>query len=624
MAKLDLLTKEEVKKWQTRIERSRVWREPEEKKWKKYIRYARGKFFEVSEEGDQIAVNLVHPHVRIIIPAIYSKNPDILVEPRRKDAIDAARVMQQLLRYLVKELNLKGEMKTCLLDAILMGHAWIKVGYQTIFETVEKKPLIEQALQMLNKMVSGESVEDEVESTFAVEPDERIVSERPWAVRVSPFDMFVPSFTSTKNELPWITQQLVRRVEDVKKHPDYKNNKNIKPSSSAAEILQERSALNKSNNVSPDEFDEYVTLYEIWDCTENKIYMIADDNEGCLQVKNNVYASILDSRHCFEMLAFNNIPDQFYPISEIEPWEPQLHELNDIRTQMSKHRKKMNRRYIYTEGDLTPSAIDLLKSGEDGACIPTTAEDARTAVSPVQDAALSNDVYAAEQRVKEDITNIGGITDYQKGSASAGAKTATEASIVESQSRFRSEERLDVVGDFAGKIIASLAQISQKFMDVEAVKKILGDDAGLWKTEVEDKAIQGEFSFEIIYGSTAAINRDVDRQQYIQMYGMISQDPMFDPIKVRVELLRKFDHRDVESWMRPDIAAMLKQAELQAISDAMVGGGGGATGVSSGGGASGASPQSSDMMGGIRRALAVRTPGGVGGGTMTPSGEEVA
>jgi len=614
MAKTKLsLTTDEVKMWLARIDRSREWRRPHIEKWKRFIRYAECKFDNMSGE---ISVNLVHPHVRIIIPAIYSKNPDVVVVPRQKSAVEAARVMEVLLRYLIKEIGLKEEAKFCILDAILIGHSWIKVGYQTDFAQVtgNKVPLVQKVFDALSKAMSGEEEEVE-ESTYYLQPDERIVSEMAWALRVSPFDMFVPAFSSGRHDLPWIVHQYLRRMSDVKKNPLYENTKNLTPSSKAVDLIKEKAA--GTNKVVPieDDEEEYSLLYEIWDCTKNLIYIIPDEHDHAIEVKPNEY-TFLDSRHTFEMLGFNFIPDRFYPLSEIEPWEPQLMELKQLRTQQSTHRKRFNRKYVYSEGDFTPSALETLKAGEDGALVPSQADDVRASIQPVMDAALPSDVYQAERWIKEDITNIGGITDYQRGTSQSGAKTATEASIVETQSRFRSEERLDIVGTFIERIIRNLGMICQHFMDQEQVFPIIGDDAIRWQ-KVDKRAIQGEMLFNVVYGSTAAINRDVEKQQLLQAYELIAQDPIYDPIKIRTEFLRKvLGVTNPAEWMRPDIAAMLKEAEMQAIQDAMVGGAGGG-GVGGGNGVSPGIGQSGDMLGAIRRALAVRTPGGVGGGKMT-------
>jgi hypothetical protein len=617
------LTKDEVNIWHQRLERSRKWRQPEEEKWKRYIRFAKGKFFDQATNTDQIAVNLVHPHIRIIIPSIYSKNPDIMVVARQKKWVEQAKVMERLLRYLIHELGLKEEMKTCLLDAILIGHSWMKTGYQTDFEKEDtEQPLVKKVFDQLKAALSGDQSGYSEESTYYLQPDERIVSERPWALRVSPFDVTVPALSSNRHDLPWISHMTVRRLQDVKDTPYFKNTSDLKPSSRATEVLLNRSgkARRAAESYSSDPMDEYVIIEEIWDCSEGCIYTLAEDHPDALEVKPNEY-TFLDSRHPFEMLGFNFIPDVFYPLSEIEPWEPQLHELNDIRTQQCIHRKRYNRRYVYVEGEFTPAALEQLQNGEDGALIPTTAEDARAAVVPVQDANLPTDVYQTEQNIKRDITTIGGITDYQRGSAAQGAKSATEASIVEAHSNLRSEERLDVVSTFAQRIIRNLGMICQNFMDQEQVFPIVGDDAILW-AKVDKKAIQGEMMFGVVYGSSAAVNRDVEKQQILQAYEMLAQDPLYDPIKVRSEFLRKvLGVVDPASWLRKDIAAMMKQAEEQAIQDAMANGGPAIPGQGrpAPGNGNGPGPgvgQVADRMGAIRRSLQTRTPGGVGGGMM--------
>lgn len=607
------LSEEDVAMWQQRIDNSREWRKPEEEKWKRFIGYAQNRFDKMGDPN-YIAVNLVHAHVRIIIPAVYSKNPDIIVQPRQKSAVESAKVMEHYLRYLIKEAGLKGEMKLCVLDTVLTGHSWMKTGYRTDFaKSTEKLPVVQRVFDQLSKMFTGE--EDYDESTFILEPDERIVAEQPWALRISPFDIFVPAFSSSRFELPWISHQYVRRLKDAKENPEYKNNKNLKPSTRAVEVLQNKVTGRMKSLKSADEHEEYVLLHEIWDCAENCIYIIAEDNEKPLQVKQNPF-TFLDSRHTFEMLGFNFIPDQFYPISEIEPWEPQMEELNQIRTSQSVHRKRFNRKYVYASGEFKPEAIEALEKGGDGTMVPTDAEDVRAAITPIMDAPLSNDVYIAEKNIKEDITNIGGITDYQRGSQAQGAKTATEASIVESQSRFRTEERLDTVGDFAQRIIRNLGMIAQNFLDSQQLFPVLGDDAVFW-VKMNKRQIQGEMLYEVVYASTAATNRDVDKQQYLQAYEMLSQDPLLDPLMVRTEFLRKvLGVIDPIRWLRPDVAAMMKQAEMQAIQDAMAAGGG-TPGAEGGGNGTGQGVgQLGDKLATIRRALNVRTPGGVGGGRM--------
>jgi len=47
---------------------------------------------------------------------------------------------------------------------------------------------------------------------------------------------------------------------------------------------------------------------------------------------------------------------KFYPMSDIEPAEPQLLELNELVPQMVTHRRRYNRRYITKPGAFDPQS----------------------------------------------------------------------------------------------------------------------------------------------------------------------------------------------------------------------------------------------------------------------------
>lgn len=609
------LSTEDVKKWQARIEFSRKWRKPYEDKWKRYIEYLEGIYYDTPDDSDQIAVNLVFPMVRVIIPSIYSKNPDVLVYSRRGDELkDQADAMAKYLRYTVKEMELKEEIKLCILDAICTGHGWMKQGFDTYFEggDYEKDPtsIGEKVVSFVKSVLGAEDYES-TEEDYAIRPNEKIVAEKPWALRVSPFNMFLPAYWTNLKTVPWLAEQIIMPLQDVKDNPRFKNTKDLKPSSGVRELLT-NSPITANSADGTDE--EYVILYEVWDRRENCIHVLAKDHEKELDYKENEY-DMLDSTLPYTMLRFNETPDKIYPQSDIEPIEPQLRELNKIRTQMSNHRKRFNRRYLYKEGAFTDESIAKLESGEDGTMAPVEGEEnIDAAFKPVQDAPLSNDVYQGEIRVKDDITNISGITDYQRGSIAQGAKTATEASIVEGQSRNRTEERLDCVNTFALRIIRNLAMMSQKFLEVEDVIPILGEEQAVtgWM-KLDRDTIQGEFLYEIVYGSTVPISKEVERNQFLQLYGLTNQDPMFNQIRLREELLRQFDKRDVKAFLNPIV---VQQLDAMGGSNPMppeveAGGGGGPAPPEPSPIAIGPSPVTpSSIRASIKNKSAVKVPGG--------------
>jgi hypothetical protein len=577
--KVTTLDSDETNMWLNRINMSLKWRQPYEDVWNRILDYFKGKYFNVLTEDEQICVNMVYPHVKVVIPSIYSRNPDVIVIPRRRElynddiARKRAEIMQNLLRYLLKSLDVKSEVKLCILDGILTGHAWVKTGYDTEFEKIddekkEKQSVISSLLQKL-----GVKEKEEEEDT-EFQPNEKIVSERPWALRASPYDMIVPALSRRPEELGWIGERIIRPYEEVMENPNY-NTEGLKPSANGNELLASLRG-GKYNKIPLADDIKYSVLYEIWCGESEQVYTFAEGHKKPLEVKDSEY-TFLDSRyHPYVMLRFNETPDEFYPMSDIEPAEPQLLELNETRSQMVNHRKRYNRRYVTKPGALDPQAKADLKAGADGTVVeltPTYSEDPIDGIIyPVQDAALPPEVYAVESRVKDDIYTILGTSDYAS-RASGGARTATEASIISSQTQNRVQERIDLIESFVNRIVRNIAQISQKYLDAEQLEPVLGEDAIFWVQLNSRKEIQGEYSYNIVYGSSTPINKDVDRSQFMQFYAMAKDDPMYDQEKLRLELVRKFDLENPESWLVKELQAQIEQLRAIALKNTALGAG---------------------------------------------------
>lgn len=568
----DKLSEEDVKKWMRQIYLSLAWRKDYEDTWDRIIGMLKSKYFDKLSDEDRICVNMVHPHVRVVVPAIYSRNPDVLVSPKKFDSLASAElitkraeVIQRVLKYLVKELDLKTEVKLCIIDAILTGQACVKTGYETEFSEDERdlvKPtLISELLVSLGiKEKPAEKPEEEEYLT-----NQKITYEQPWALRVSPYDVIVPVLSRRPEELYWIGERIIHPYDQVMANDRY-DTKGLKPSANANQLLASlRGYKHKSLNYGDD--CQYVILYEIWDGIEKSVITLAEGHNKPLEVKDSEYTFLDSKYHPYRFLRFNEVPDEFYPESDIEPAEPQLEELNETRTQQMAHRKRYNRKYISKPGAFDPTAKQQLKEGEDGTVVEHSNILLDTPISeiiyPIADAAMPADVYAFETRIKDDIFTILGTSDYAS-QASGGARTATEANIIATQSRFRVEERIDLVGQFVGGIVRNLAQIAQKFMTPEQIKDIVGMDALYWVQLQRDADIRGEFLYDIVYASSAPINREVDREQFAQFYGMAANDPYYNQIKLRLELARKFALDNPESWLEPKIAEIIEKQRLAA------------------------------------------------------------
>lgn len=565
------ISREEVQKWFRLINLSKEWKRPYEERWDRTIDYLRGKYFNYLEEEDQVAVNMVRPHVNTVIPAIYSRNPDIIVYPGNETSDEQdevirkrAEVMQRVLRYYLKELGIKGEAKLCILDAILTGHGWMKTGYETLFretDEFEKETLISQFLKSMGmKEASPEDIEEKLY------PNEKIVSERPWALRVSPYDMFVPALTRRMEESRGFWERTIVSHEEVLANKDY-NTEGLNPSANANELLAAlRGAKYKQLQFGNDIY--YDILWEIWDPYTNQIITLCEGHDEALQVKETEYTMLDSKYHPYVQLRFNEVTDEFYCQGDIDPATPQIEELNEVRSKLSNHMRRFNRAYKCRPGALSEQAKKDLKVKEDGLIIEieNTYDDRplEDIITPIQDAPIAAEVYAVETRVKDDLFTIFGTSDYAS-QASGGARTATEAQIIATQSRFKVEERIDQVGEFVERIIRNIAQIALKYVDMTQVEKIVGEDAIYWIQEESDEAIRAEFNYKVVYASTTPINREVEEEQFLKRYAIMKDDPYFNQVKLRLELVRKANMINPETWLNPQIAQEIEKQRMLAV-----------------------------------------------------------
>jgi hypothetical protein len=560
------LTPDKIRSIFTEIDISKAWRKEKEEEWDKNIGYLKGEFYDDPSELDRVCVNMVYPHVRVVIPAIYSRNPDITINPQVYGdnvsdlAYKRAEILQRVMKYYIRELGIKGEVKLCLLDAILTGMAWIKLGYETEFTDDSVEDTKETIISKILKFTGIKQGEDEEE----FQPNEKIVNERMWALRVSPYDIFVPALSRRPEELYKIWERIILPYDMVMENKDY-DTTGLKPSTNANELLASLRGF-KGKNLQIANDSKFVVLYECWDGMSGEMYTIAEGFDKPLEQKETGY-NYLDSRyHPYISLRFNEIVDEFYPSSDIKPAEPQMLELNEARTQMTIHRKRYNRRYITRPGAFDPQAVEALKLGEDATVLEHTPTYADTPladiIQPITDAALPAEIYQTEKRVKDDIYNILGTMDYA--SQGNGARTATEASIIATQSKYRVDERIDIVGEFVERIIRGLAQIAQYHMDQDKVEPILGMDAVYWRQVQDRDILRGEYSYKVMYGSSAPVNREVEKQQFMQFYSLARNDPYFNQVMLRLQLARKFDLENPESWLVPQIINVIEQQRMAA------------------------------------------------------------
>ena len=505
-------------KYRKKLEQSRRWRKEDnyDDVWRRMIDLYKGKHYEDMSDEDRLLVNVSFSTVNVIGPSISVNHPKITVGARRPEDADRATITEAVVNYWWRHYGCQDEIRRAVDDFLIIGHGWLKVGYRFVEE--ERKVEVAEGeapeAELPENAVEPDELVTEVEEDAASIPETEMVilEDRPFLERVSPFDIFVDPEATCMTDLKWIAQRIRRPLADVKNDKRYNRNvRNEVGASTYTKWGQEGDKPRQSRHVD----DAYVDVYEFYDIAKNTVAVFATSGEGFLINPTKVPYS---APHPFEMLRNYDVPENFYPIGELEAIEPLQYELNATRTQMMNHRKRFSRKWLYKESAFDTDGRQALESDEDNVMVPVITDDnLGNVISPMPAVINPPELYNQSDLISSDMNRVSGVSEYQQGSMPEIRRTATEAAIVQDASNARSSDKLAIIERAIGECARRLVMLAQQFMTGEQAIRVIGSEAQpLWLTFDRDY-IQGEFDYEVEGGSTAPMNESFRRQRALQI-----------------------------------------------------------------------------------------------------------
>lgn len=532
----------EINRWLTLIRLSEEERKEKQPHWEDLDRYFRGLQWDVDKETNKtvVTVNLVYSHVKIVIPSVYFRNPKIYFEANKASSIDSSRLTEYVLNNDMQRMKLKATNKEIIQDTVIYGTGYSKTTYE-IEEDVED--LAPEEKQMVSEFENFYNISGSPIS----KPSLIIPKNGPRAVRVDPDSVSFAVGATDILDPGFIAHKVRKRVSAIKADPYYQNTKDLVPTIVATDAV--RSKYKSLWNSEVDEYLGMIDMYEIWNPDTGLFCLIADGHQKPLRDwEENPYPYI----HPFDKLTFTRLKDQMWGLSEIEPWLPQLDELNAIRTQRLQHVKRFNRKYVALEkAFMDEEDKQRLESGEDGTIIMVRGDNAQTAIAALQDAPIPADSYRYGLDTKDDIIEVGGIPGYRRGNT-VGANTATEAGITERGAQTRDSDRIDYLGEFVLSQMEKVRQARRIYTTGEQIVAMTDNpmDGPTWENwRKEDIDIDSEMRIE--YGSTLPINQEKRKNDAIVLYDRGLANPTVNPQSAFSTLLEAFDQRDQTKWFLP-------------------------------------------------------------------------
>ena len=496
-----------LQKYRDKISAAKKWRRDEnfDDAWRRFIDLYRGRHYEYLTEEDRLLVNISFSTINVIAPSIAVNYPKITVNSRRPDDAPRAIITEAIVNYWWRHYELRPEFRRAVKDFLIIGHGWLKCGYRYVEENDEnggpEKPESE-----------APSIEVSEQEANDVEPTVVVVEDRPFVERVSPFDVFVDPDATSMADIQWIAQRVRRPLKDVRddKRYDGQARKDCAPSSwgrISDEYVFQRMIYDKDA--------QYVEVWEFYDLRKRTLSVFTEGGERFLiSPRAMPYAF----GHPFVMIRNHDVPDEFYPIGELEAIEPLQRELNETRTQMMNHRKRFARKYLYKESAFDAQGRNLLTSEADNVMVPVQSdENLNNVIAPLPAVITPPEFYNQSNLISNDIETISGVSEYMRGQMPEMKRTATEASIIADAANSRAADKLAIVEAAIAQVASRLVQLAQQFMDSEQVARVVGKNGEPVWVSFDADYISGEFDYEVESGSTAPNNESFRRQQALQM-----------------------------------------------------------------------------------------------------------
>jgi len=507
------------------------------KKWAAYKNMYRGFW-----PDGVVPVNMIYAVGRSVIPQVYSRNPKVSIMAKRPGYTAHAMILERLDNYMIKEMNIKYQLKSNILDSYLMGRGPGVLGYDSEYGFNPKftvgSEMADSGLTQFGK--KGE----QIEYTDEVKPG------MPWYLRCSPEDFIVPWGTRRFEEARWYAMRKMRPLRDIKESPLYSKKENLKGAfHTKLDGSLDGTSKSMTQHSEKDGENAWVELWEIHDKRTGKVMALSLDHDSFLRIEDDqLQIEGLPAR----ALGFNEDPDYFWWTPDARLIEVQQAEINDIRTMARKHRRVGLLKMIVDknvgkdelakllDGDV--KAVARLDVGPQG--------DIRKQVAFLQ-SHVPPDLISYAREVREDVREIVGFSRNQMGSfeESSGRRTAHEAEIVRAASAIRIDERRDIMADYLESIIRGMNQIIFKNWGAERIIDIVGQDGARYWIRFTGDEIKGEFHYGINPEEVLPQNGATRKADALQFIELAKQIPGVNMQYVMQQYARQFDWLDPKMLM---------------------------------------------------------------------------
>ncbi len=482
-------------------------------------------------------------------------SPYVLVEPMRADAIDGAPIVESVMNNLVYDLELAEQVELSTLHAYLWGRGFLKIGFDSEFGWNPKYD------------IGGGLVELGMSFTQLDKKGRRIESGKarpgmPWIEAVLPHDIVVPWGTRDLDKCPWIFHRIIRHIDDVKADPKYSNKQGLQPVMSMEDYTNTyKSTLKpyRMGMMSPGTSSRKEEFCELWEGRSRRtgriIVLATGYNKKLLY---DVDLLLTNQGYPFADISFVPRARNFWVTPDSYYLRFHQAEQMDISIQASKQRRMGGLKFAYNEDAVDPNEIDKATSAQVGVGFKVKnghlLREAIMTMQPGNNLGLYQDLAQSQQNARA----VVGFSINAQGEFTKGRKAAAEVVAVNRGGGNRMSRRVHRLRRLYSKTSKKTIAILAELWKAPRLTNILGPDGESKWLRFTGEDLKGRYKYIVDFTNTSNESLLQRRQEAINMYMLLSQDPFVDPVELRRYLIKAYNDPELGRIFRMDSNADLR------------------------------------------------------------------
>ena len=484
--------------------------------------------------GDwDIVLNEVYPIIQYSLPSIFFRNPRAFLKPRNKtfiakrrnpisgsmeevelDSSKSAKTQEDILNYIINEIDFKKECRKILLDALLFPYGAMWHGYKGDFGFTEEQSLVIKNDRVFVKRISP--------LRFIKDPAVNManIDEARWVGRI----IDVPYDDLIEDDKLDVDKKLVKGKTGYGEGIGTASQNLLKTAGAQdyARINAARRAMIEfaDKGFKDSKESKFVQVYEIFlrpskkEAREGKkgwILLLTDEQPKPLRVNEWV---IKAEGFPIQILQFNELPDSMFALTDVETYKQIADQKNVICNLQLRNAQENSKVYVAcAKGNVQEEEIEHIQRGDQTIVLfnGDTVEGKMKVMTG--GGAASSELYLIDQRIDKQLQEKSGVTDLKKGFMQSGEESATSVRERSAGGAARPAYRQDLMAEFLKKSFHYINQLNKQFMTVDKAVRIVGSLDLEWSNDPTKEEIQADVDVEIDVISMLPENPEKEMQE---------------------------------------------------------------------------------------------------------------